>query len=832
MTDSASGKASAAWLPVTVVLLIAIIAGAGWLAVQRQRETAEQAAENALTSLADLKAAQLSTWIRERRGDAAVARFSATVQRLVAAPADPAVRVEAAAFLEELRKAYDYRAVSLFGPDTTLLLTTADAAGAALPGCAQEHVRAALAGQDTILTDLHRGRAGEPVHFSVLCPIRPLRGTSTTAAGVAMLLMDPERFLLPLLRSQPVPTRSGETVLIHRDGAEAVCLHASRDPAGAPTRPRVPLTRTDLLDVRAALGESGVLRGPDHHGVPVVAVARPVDGTPWSLIAKLDQAEVDEAVGRELRRTGAVLALAAAAVLLGSGLLWRQRSLRLLRAELAERRRVEAALQAREEVFSSIVLQAGDAIALIDGATGGFLEFNAAAHEGLGYTREAFAKLTIADIQAEHSLGDIRNNVERIAGDGGMTFETKHRHRDGRIRDGRVSAHALRLQGRHCMSAVWSDITERKQAETALQQSRALLRLVLDTIPQAVFWKDRESRYLGCNRTFARLAGLPGPDAIVGRTDFDLPWTRSESEAYRAADREVIEGGVAKMHIIETQLTADGTPTWVDTSKLPLSDGTGRPFGVLGIYDDITERRQLEAELRERNEELIRFVYTVSHDLKSPLVTIQTFLGYLEKDLAKGDQARVQADFGYIGRAATKMLELLDELLELSRVGRKTNPTEDVLFADLVRAALDAVAGQIAERHVEVRLKEDAVTLHGDRQRLVEVFQNLIDNAVKFMGRQTAPRIEIGVYTSGREPVFYVRDNGSGIDPRHHGKLFGLFEKLHPGTPGTGMGLALIKRIVEVHGGRIWAESAGPDQGATFQFTIQGARRNGKDSTT
>ena len=221
-------------------------------------------------------------------------------------------------------------------------------------------------------------------------------------------------------------------------------------------------------------------------------------------------------------------------------------------------------------------------------------------------------------------------------------------------------------------------------------------------------------------------------------------------------------------------------------------------------------------------------MYAVSHYLKSPLVTIQTFLGFLEQDLAKNDPERVKTDFGYIERAASKMLNLLDELLVLSRVGRKVNPLEEVPFEELVRGALDAVAGRIAEGRVEIRLEPAPLLLCGDRPRLAEVFQNLLDNAVKFMGDQAAPRVEIGAETAEGEPVFFVRDNGSGIDPRHQGKLFGMFEKLHPGTPGTGMGLALVKRIVEVHGGRIWAESAGPGEGATFRFTLQGTKLRDK----
>ena len=252
----------------------------------------------------------------------------------------------------------------------------------------------------------------------------------------------------------------------------------------------------------------------------------------------------------------------------------------------------------------------------------------------------------------------------------------------------------------------------------------------------------------------------------------------------------------------------------------------GRPARMFGTIQDVTERKQLEEDLRVRNEELTRFIYTVSHDLKSPLVTIRTFLGFLDEDRTLVDQTRADGDIGFIHRAADKMTELLDDLLELSRVGRKVNPPETVPLQELVKGALDMVAGRMAHGHVRIMVTDAPVVVCGDRRRLVEVFQNLLDNAAKFMGDQADPLVEVGYDETGARPALFVRDNGLGIDPRHASKLFGLFEKLHPDTEGTGIGLALVRRIVESHGGRIWAESAGPGRGATFWFTLSGITRS------
>jgi len=143
----------------------------------------------------------------------------------------------------------------------------------------------------------------------------------------------------------------------------------------------------------------------------------------------------------------------------------------------------------------------------------------------------------------------------------------------------------------------------------------------------------------------------------------------------------------------------------------------------------------------------------------------------------------------------------------------------------VVDEARALVAGRIAQRGVTVETTPDPILLRGDRARLVAVFQNLLDNAVKFMGDQTAPRIEVGAEERDGEVALFVRDNGDGVDARHQSRLFGLFEKLHPGTEGSGIGLALVRRIVELHGGRVWMESAGSGRGATVLFTLAETRR-------
>lgn len=238
------------------------------------------------------------------------------------------------------------------------------------------------------------------------------------------------------------------------------------------------------------------------------------------------------------------------------------------------------------------------------------------------------------------------------------------------------------------------------------------------------------------------------------------------------------------------------------------------------LQAELSVRKKLISELENKNAELERFTYTVSHDLKSPLFTIRGFLGYLEQDALSNNYERFRSDLQRITDATNKMQTLLNELLELSRIGRLKNEPTNLSLEELAREAADLVQGRIMAGGIALHIDANLPCVYGDRPRLVEVLQNLIDNAAKFMGDQNEPRIDIG--QNGEEDgklIFYVHDNGMGVSPEHHERIFGLFNKLDPRTDGTGVGLALVKRIIEVHGGRIWIQSEA-GKGSTFFFTL------------
>ena len=226
------------------------------------------------------------------------------------------------------------------------------------------------------------------------------------------------------------------------------------------------------------------------------------------------------------------------------------------------------------------------------------------------------------------------------------------------------------------------------------------------------------------------------------------------------------------------------------------------------------------SELERQNAELERFTYSVSHDLRAPLVTIKGFIGLLLKDIESGKGEAIQSDVKQISHATDNMATQLDELLELSRVGRLVNPPVEIDLNEMAASVVALFSDSIAKADVDVKIDQAMPAAYGDAGRIFEVFQNLVGNAIKFAKSEDASVVEIGAEEFAGQVVCHVRDNGVGIQPEYLERVFNLFERLNPRVEGTGIGLALAKRIVEFHNGEIWAESEGPGRGSTFWFSL------------
>lgn len=360
---------------------------------------------------------------------------------------------------------------------------------------------------------------------------------------------------------------------------------------------------------------------------------------------------------------------------------------------------------------------------------------------------------------------------------------------------------------------------ERRKAEEELRESESRFRTLAENSVAGILISNTQGDVLYVNETLAKTFDFGSTEEVIHTNSASL-----YKDAFTRTDllsRLREEGSVANYEA--EMVTKTGRSITVLHSTRLEGD---RLFGTLM---DITERKHAEreregliSELTAKNAELERFTYTVSHDLKSPLVTIKGFLGYLEQDVASANAERTKNDVKRIANAVDKMTELLDDLLDLSRIGRFINPPELIPFEYLAKQAIEVTQGYVQERKASITLQQGLPPVYGDKPRLIEVLQNLIENSIKYTDEKTTPVIEIG--TQGVEdgkPIFFVNDNGIGIAPEYHEKIFKLFNKLDAFSDGTGVGLALVKRIIEVHGGKVWVESE-VGKGSTFYFTLPG----------
>jgi len=368
------------------------------------------------------------------------------------------------------------------------------------------------------------------------------------------------------------------------------------------------------------------------------------------------------------------------------------------------------------------------------------------------------------------------------------------------------------------------DISGQRTAEKALTDQNILLLNILNNLPFPLFYKDLHGRILGCNNEFEKYLGFQ-PGQIIGKSMEELGVEEKKPEI--DLQDHVLLSTLRDYHREMIIKYRDGSQKHVVYTKSLFFNSEGLPQGIIGVYFDISERIKNEAiikkhleDLERINTELDQFTYIVSHDLRSPLITIKGSLSFLSADIESGDPVMIREGLERIASATHRMHQLLEDLLKLSRSGRLGNPFERFSMEALLSELKVYMHGQLREGGATVDVMNRLPEAYGDRSRIAEVIQNLIENAVKFRNSSKKLRIEIGSFTENGQVCYFVRDNGVGIEPQNLQKVFTPFSRFNVSTQGTGLGLAVVKRIIEFHGGKVWAESEGKDLGSTIFFTL------------
>ncbi len=507
-------------------------------------------------------------------------------------------------------------------------------------------------------------------------------------------------------------------------------------------------------------------------------------------------------------------------------------------SDVSERKRAEQALRASDQLFHSGFDHSPIGMALT-GLDGRLVEVNAAFAGMLGFDDPAqLAGEDVARLTHPDDLAATREGIRIMVQDGKpFVAEKRYIRRDGAVVHGLVGSTAvLDSDGRPSMLYTQvQDITQRKQAEAALRASEERFRGGFENSPIGMALVGLDGRFVEVNSTLARMLGYDDPSELAGQSFTNIV-DPDHVALGEAARQRIIEAGT--VHGERRYVRTDGTSVYALYGATLVRDADGQPSVIFAQVEDITERRQAEeeirtlnveleqrvaartAELERANKELETFAYSVSHDLRAPLRAVEGFSQALLEDYSEKLDEQGRHDLERVRAGAVRMGDLIDALLQLSRLSRWRLARVRIDISALAREVVAELQGEWPDRHVEVEI-QDGLLAEADLRLVRTVLQNLLANAYKFTAKAAHARIRFGAVQQDGVCVYFVADNGAGFDMAHAERLFLPFHRLHRETefPGDGIGLATVTRAVRKHGGAIWAQGA-VNEGATFQFSL------------
>lgn len=706
----------------------------GYYIYQNQKADIGNAAKQQLTAIAELKVWEINNWRKERIGDANVIHknevFSSDVIQYFNNHSSLEAKRSILSLLYAIQKSYQYKNILLLDKNQKVQLSLNDY-GNDFAKIHSTVINEAAGNNDIVFSDFYRDNQTGDVYLSEIIPVSLFQKGNSIHIGTVMIIIDPQMRLYPAIKLWPVPSETGEALLVHRVGSDVAYLNELRHIKNVPLIKKHPLTETSLPAVKAVLGEKGVVKGIDYRKKSVLAAIKSVPDSTWYLIAKVDTEEIYAVMTGRFWVTVFFIVVTILILAIIVAYIWRYQQARYYREqyELEDKR---VSLYTRNLIESSI-----DPLVTIS-------------PEG-----------KIMDVNASTELITGRSRKELIGSNFPSFFTEPEKADEGYklvLEKGIVRDYPLSIRN------VSGHITE--------------------VLYNASLYKNEAGEVQG---VFAAARDI---------TEF-----KRIEQALKAAHDEL------ELRVKER------------TNELQRANES--------LQTEIGERREVEKliELRTKllemtNKELESFSYSVSHDLRAPLRAIDGYSRMILRDQRDNLNDDAKRKFDLIRSNTQMMGKLIDDLLSFSRLGR--------LEINMSRLDMESLVGDVwmelqiinPDRKIDFEV-ENIPPVRGDRTLIKQVYSNLLSNAVKYTKFKDHARIETGGYRKGNENIYYIKDNGVGFDMEYYDKLFGVFQRLHSADDyeGTGVGLAIVQRIIHRHGGRVWAESK-VEEGSIFYFSL------------
>jgi len=628
---------------VLIFLVLAIFIGlAGYLYFDLQKQHVKENIEDELSAIADLKTGQIAAWRKERLEDAmSIVKntvIASAVQRFLQNPALPDAERAVLHWMNALREISDYRSILLVDPDGRARLSTGGDQKV-IGSHARQLIAEVMRTRKPALSDFHRGPGVNFIHLDLAVPLLAELGNDHASIGVALIRINPDGFLYPLIQSWPGTSRSAETLLFRKDADSVIFLNELRHRKDTALSLRIQIANKRLPAVKAMQGESGVFEGIDYREVPVLAAMRSIPQTAWFLVAKVDIEEIFAPIRDIARLMAIVVIVMIAAAGLSIIFWWRQKT-----AEYA-RMQYEAEIK-RENVsrqYDYLIKYVNDIILLID-PEGHIVEANDRAAAAYGRSREELLRLNIRDIRSPETRDEISDQMMQVRKHNGLIFETLHVRKDGASFPVEVSSRIIDIDGKSFFQSIIRDISERKQAETTLRERNIFIETILSSLPIGLAVNTiQDGKAVYMNAKFEEIYGWP-KDFLADVEKFFThvypdPVYRKEIRGKILSD--IASGDPSRMRWDNVPITTQtGETRFIAAVDIPLFEQGLMISTVL----DVTARRHAEQALAESEKRFKRlvesvtdYIYTVEVEGRRPLKTIHgpgcvNVTGYTQED--------------------------------------------------------------------------------------------------------------------------------------------------------------------------------------------------------